>query len=690
VSFARQKRLLLGALALLAPLPLPFNEQLEWLFLAAYAATIVLFLRRAQLGAGRWLPAWGSNLLAVAYAPIFYLDVTRLRGPSLLRPLLHLVLFALVAKLFGLQRERDKWHAVFGVFFVFLAAMGTSVHPTIVLYLAAFVPLFLLALARFAYFHLLAGFGHREREPARLPLRGFLGGATVVSLAVAVPLFVVLPRVRTPYIVGPGGGTGTQVVSGFSDEMSLDFSGSVRANRSVALRLQFERPLAPGQEIRFKGATYDVYHGQAWSRAERRLLAPAGGGGLFRLARGAARQSVRVWRPPLAGAAIPVPVETLQVDIRATRLRIDAGGAVGFDWTPLETLEYRARMAAAPVSAALPPADDAATSAAALQGVTPAITALAGEVAGEGSAAARAERIETHLIQGYAYTLEGVGRGGEQPIDDFLFRFKAGHCEYFASAMVLMLRAQGIPARLVTGFLGAEYNPLEGYFIVRQSNAHAWVEAWLGEERGWRIFDPTPPSGRPLSAEAGFGLLFAQAYDYLVFRWDRYVLTFGTDDQLRVFSRLRRLWFDVWSRFRRPERATPPPVAAPAETVEEPIETVTPPSEGGWSIVGLAVVAALLLFLFLWRRRPPLTATRAYALLRRRAARHGLQLRDSVPPLAFAERAGDRYPEAAAPTRRIVDRYLRESFGGEALAEDERSAIAADLQEAAQQLKKSA
>jgi protein-glutamine gamma-glutamyltransferase len=564
VSFARQKRLLLGGLALLAPLPLPFNEQLEWLFLAAYGAIMVLFLRRADLDAGRWLPAWGANLLAVAYAPVLYFDVTRASGGAMLRPLLHLAMFALVAKLFGLQRERDKWHATLGIFFVFLAAMGTSVHPTIVLYLAAFVPLMLLMLARFAYFHLLAGFGHRDREPSSLPLKGFLGGATVVSLAVAVPLFIILPRVRTPYIVGPGAGTGTQVLSGFSDEMSLDFSGSVRDNRAVALRLQFEKPLRTGQEIRFKGATYDVYRGRAWSRSPRRPLPPIQGG-VFRIAPGPVTQWVRVWRQPLQSTAVPAPVETVLLDFRATQLELDAGGAVTLSIPPLETLEYRARMGAAPISAALPPAPDAVSSGPALQGVTPGIAALAGQVAGEGSAAQRAERIETHLIQGYAYTLEQVGRGGAQPIDDFLFRVKAGHCEYFGSAMVLMLRAQGIPARLVTGFLGAEYNPLEGYFIVRQSNAHAWVEAWLGEGRGWAIFDPTPPAGRPVSARASLGLFMTQAYDYLVFRWDRYVLTYGFEDQLRAFARLRRMWFDVWRRFQRPDVAEPPEqVKAPA------------------------------------------------------------------------------------------------------------------------------
>ena len=127
---------------------------------------------------------------------------------------------------------------------------------------------------------------------------------------------------------------------------------------------------------------------------------------------------------------------------------------------------------------------------------------------GQGTAAQRARRLESHLIDNYTYTLDFVGRSPDNPIEDFLFRYRSGQCEYFASSMVLMLRSQGIPARLVTGFLGGEYNPFEGYYIVRDNNAHAWVEAYLAGA-GWRIFDPTPPAGRP--AAGGEGALAAGA-----------------------------------------------------------------------------------------------------------------------------------------------------------------------------------
>ena len=264
---------------------------------------------------------------------------------------------------------------------------------------------------------------------------------------------------------------------------------------------------------------------------------------------------------------------------------------------------------------------------------------------GQGSAAERARRLEDHLTEEYTYTLNFVGRSTENPIEDFLFRYRSGQCEYFASAMVLMLRSQGVPARLVTGFLGGEYNPFEGYYIVRENNAHAWVEAYLPGE-GWRIFDPTPPAGRPGEANEGGLLLARQAWDFVLFRWDRYILTFGLYDQLRIFSGLREMWTDFWSFFKRDEKQETPdssssldsfgPSEAPGKDERRGLPDVPLPLA-----LGLTLVAAATWLLYL-RLRPPLTATVAYRRLRRRLG--------SVP--APLRAAAHRAPRGGGPLSR--------------------------------------
>jgi hypothetical protein len=103
----------------------------------------------------------------------------------------------------------------------------------------------------------------------------------------------------------------------------------------------------------------------------------------------------------------------------------------------------------------------------------------------------RATTIENYLRTRYGYTLELPGTLADDPVAEFLFVRRKGHCEYFASAMAIMLRDLGIPTRMVTGFRGAEFNDLTSQYVVRQSNAHAWVEAFF-PEYGWVTFDPTP------------------------------------------------------------------------------------------------------------------------------------------------------------------------------------------------------
>ncbi len=694
MTFGRQKRLLLGILALLAPLPLPFNEVVAWPVVAAYMVGVVYFLRRASLDTPRWLPLWAMNMLGLVYLPLFFLDLLVLTRGRLLQPVLHLILFALLVKLFALTRERDKWQAAVGIFFLFLASMGTSVHPTIVLYLLSFLVLTLVMLTRFAFLHVLAGFGREDPELARIPLGGFLAFCTLLTVVLAVPLFAFLPRVPSPYIVGRGSGLGQTIeAAGFSDEVSLDSIGQIRSSRDVALRLLDEGGLSPDREIRFKASTYDVYQGGTWRRSPGRAMLQRDNGMRFTLDRRPPVRWARIYLPPLRSSSLPLPVETAVVEPRSSTLLLNEGGAVSFGFNPVELVEYRVGMINEPVLLAKAPSELPSDPALDLAGVTPRISALARSVMGQGTPAARAQRLESHLNSSYEYTLDFRGRSAVNPIEDFLFRYKSGQCEYFASSMVLMLRSQGIPARLVTGFLGGEYNPFEGYYIVRDSNAHAWVEAYVAGQ-GWRIYDPTPPAGRPSAQSEGIPLLMRQAWDFVVFRWDRYVLTFGLYDQLRIFGSLRQMWTDLWKVFDRQDGGKPD---SPAVVPTGPLGQATPVPDTGMPkipltlLLGLIATAAAVVVIFL-KLRPPLTATRAYTRLRRRLGRslgrNGAPLPDSAPPLAVRAQTAHRFPEAAEPAAKVIAFYLRESFGGEPLADDEREALKTALQEAERGMRK--
>jgi len=141
-----------------------------------------------------------------------------------------------------------------------------------------------------------------------------------------------------------------------------------------------------------------------------------------------------------------------------------------------------------------------------------------------------AKAIETHLHQEYGYSMQ-MTAGGADPLADFLFNVKAGHCEYFATAMAVMLRTRNIPARVVNGFLPGEYNDAAGAYTVRQSDAHSWVEVYFPETGSWVTFDPTPPAGREVPARTGLTAQlgkYAEAFELI---WFQYVIGYDKQEQ---------------------------------------------------------------------------------------------------------------------------------------------------------------
>src|SRR5439155_17064620 len=134
----------------------------------------------------------------------------------------------------------------------------------------------------------------------------------------------------------------------------------------------------------------------------------------------------------------------------------------------------------------------------------------------------KAVALETFLKTKFAYTLNLTGNPGKDPLADFLFETRAGHCEYFASSMTVMLRTLGIPSREVNGFLPGEFNELGGDYIVRASDAHSSVEAYFPGS-GWIVFDPTPDA--PIVATSFFSR-FSQIADWAELAWNDWVISY--------------------------------------------------------------------------------------------------------------------------------------------------------------------
>jgi len=162
------------------------------------------------------------------------------------------------------------------------------------------------------------------------------------------------------------------------------------------------------------------------------------------------------------------------------------------------------------------------------------ICKLAQEIAGaEPDPLKKLSLLQNFFAVNFKYSLTNLP-AGKNPVEEFLFRARQGNCEYFASAGVLMLRCLGIPGRMAVGFLAGEWNPYQNYYLVRQSDAHTWVEIYL-PGLGLMEFDPTPPGARQERQSASW---LWKIIDPMVFRWNRWVVEFSVQDQIRGWRRM--------------------------------------------------------------------------------------------------------------------------------------------------------
>ena len=309
--------------------------------------------------------------------------------------------------------------------------------------------------------------------------------------------------------------------------------------------------------------------------------------------------------------------------------------------------------------------------------VDPRIESLANAVVVNAHARNRydeAKAIEAHLQEAYGYSLQ-MKAGGTDPLADFLFNVKAGHCEYFSTAMAVMLRTRGIAARVVNGFLPGEYNDAAAAYTVRQSDAHSWVEVYFPDTQSWVTFDPTPPGGRAETITSGIAARLGKYAEALELIWFQYVVGYDRQEQRSLATAFHNQLFVY------------------RNLLEELITGVrTGASRHGQRIIlmGLSVAVFLLVMFaairvrrFGWRRglsfskvepKPETSTIVFYERLLSLLARRGQQRNPDLTPLEFASRL-DFQPALA-----ITRAYNRVRFGGQNLS-------AAELGEIEQALK---
>jgi hypothetical protein len=298
----------------------------------------------------------------------------------------------------------------------------------------------------------------------------------------------------------------------------------------------------------------------------------------------------------------------------------------------------------------------------------PRLPALAREVIQAAGATNRydeARALEAYLRSNFGYTLE-MKASGPDPLADFLFNVKQGHCEYFATAMAIMLRTQGVATRIVNGFLPGEYNEAAGAFTVRQSDAHSWVEVYFPATNSWVTFDPTPPAGRTTHARTGLAGALSKYSEALELMWFQYVVGYDKQEQRSLITSMRTELFDL----QRSSLARFDQARAAWSSLLRPI------------LIGLGSSLALLAAIFLLRRvhrfgwqkglkvwqsgdQEEISRVDFYKRLLNALERQGIKRDVSQTPSELATVIG------SGEVRAITSAYNRVRFGGEDLTERE-------------------
>jgi transglutaminase-like putative cysteine protease len=388
--------------------------------------------------------------------------------------------------------------------------------------------------------------------------RGFLATTCLLSVPILLfttALFVLFPRIGLSLLLLSHPRAGRMI--GFSEHVDLGDVGVLRDDPTVALRFEVKdlpQPPPTRLTLRLRGTAFDAYDGRAWARTQRETVrTDRDAVDSYAIFRGANPARDRVVSFDLEAIDPPVvflPPRAVAVRVRAQnqillgeQLTLQRGAEdelryAGSDGRGLRYDVYLAGERESLVQV-LPPADRARYMALPAN-LPPRVAELAHRWVDDlPTSEAKAAAIEAHLRREFIYDLHSPSSGTRQPVDHFLFESRRGHCEFFSTAMALMLRGVGIPSRNVTGFVGGTWNRFGHYYAVREGDAHSWVEAYIDDpvRPGWHTFDPTPPGGaQPLEPPGGVYYYLRDFVEALSQRWDTYVVGYDLRKQVRIFE----------------------------------------------------------------------------------------------------------------------------------------------------------
>lgn len=650
----------------------------------AMAVRGLLLARRRQIViSDRW-----TTPLSIAYFVFFAIDYFAF-SRSFLPATVHLALFGVVVRMFSLRRERD--HVTLAIL-AFLMVLASAVLTVDSVFLFAFAVFMLMAVATFILMEMRRS-GHAANIQARhssdpqehrhlaFALARIAPALMMMILIGGAALFFVMPRMSAGYLGGYS--FGTDISSGFSDRVQLGQIGRIQQSNTVVMHIQIDGDRAGQYDLHWRGVTLADFDGHTWSNprdqfALRRM--PDNSFGVPNDDTTSERRSekiihYRVMMEPIGTNVFFLAPRPRTVSGNYRMLTTDSGGAV-YDFDSQHAIS---RYEATSDIARPTPGELRKTGRNYSQEISdtyldlPDEDARVAQLATQITSAAKndydkAAAIETYLRTRYAYTLELPRTAEKDPIANFLFERKQGHCEYFASSMAVMLRSLDIPSRVVNGFRSDEFNDITGSYIVRAKDAHSWVEAYF-PGYGWQTFDPTP-GGRSGIAQ-GWNRL-ALYVDAMASFWREWIVSYDSSHQYVLGKAAIMSSRGAWEGARRWARDHYQSMLKWARRKQDGVEQ----SPGRWAILGAGIALLLLVLGNLGRivrwlqekwlsahpeRSPEQAASMWYQRMARVLARRGMQKPKAQTPQEFLHKIEDN--RLREPVARFTAVYESARFG---------------------------
>jgi transglutaminase-like putative cysteine protease len=646
----------------------------------------ILARRRQVLLPQRW-----TDLLTLACVGFFIADEFII-SRAFLDSLVHFILFVMLVRLFSAQRDRDHYFLAALSFGMVLAAAVLTVDSTFLIALAGFVMVGVAAMILMEMMHSAERSQVLGRDPQvrrayrklSYAIAGIAPALLIMIFALGGLIFFVLPRVSAGYLSTFS--SGNELSSGFSDRVELGRIGEIQKSRTVVMHVRIDGDGLGQTELKLRGVALDYFDGKAWTNTHHKIAMLHSAAGRFDLdphdfPAGSIRTiHYRVTMEPLISDVffLMAAPHSLEGNYSAVS-EDDAGDVFNRDIDrPIGRYEADSSVPA-PATLRVPTTALRKLPAAGVQGylqipaeIDPRVHTLAEQISAKSATPLeKASVIESYLRTHYAYTLQLPAPVPHDPVADFLFVRRRGHCEYFASAMALMLRTIGIPSRVVNGFSGGEFNDVTSQYVIRASDAHSWVEAYIPGQ-GWMTFDPTASGDGQVHAQWSRAMLYLDAVTSF---WREWIVNYDLAHQLRLGQDASRGSRELVGRAQAWGRGEYEKILAWARRTQDRVGRSTVK----WGLHALelfllALVAfsvprllSILRKLRLARapqKAPQLAASIWYERMLRRAARLGWEKSPAQTPAEFVRGIDD--PQIRTRISDFTAHYEKARFGGSA------------------------